>query len=201
MAEFNQNNNMTGSPVPPQGKADIAIPGLKPNLSVPPVNPAVRPLPAASAKEAASRTFFSIGKLKTASPWLRFLAYLIDINIATGIGAGLFFVFFHFFLKTNSSLPVQKIVFFSGTALACIIGNWLYSALFESSFRQATLGMMICSCKVVNEDGSRITFSQASKRFFAKAIVFVSFGILFLPAFFGRSAFQDFFTGMPVVKK
>ena len=76
MAEFNQNNNMAGMPIPPQGKADIAIPGLKPNLSVPPINPAVRQLPAAAAKEAAFRTFVSIGEPKTASPWLRFLAYL-----------------------------------------------------------------------------------------------------------------------------
>jgi len=48
--------------------------------------------------------------------------------------------------------------------------GWLYFALMESSSRQATLGKMVIQARVTDEDGERISFRQATLRYFAKAI-------------------------------
>lgn len=51
-----------------------------------------------------------------------------------------------------------------------LVINWLYFALLESSERQATLGKMVIGAKVVDEKGDRISFINATGRFFAKIL-------------------------------
>jgi uncharacterized RDD family membrane protein YckC len=52
--------------------------------------------------------------------------------------------------------------------LIVIVGAWLYVAFLESGRRQATLGKMALSLQVVDIDGDRINFAQATGRFFGK---------------------------------
>lgn len=52
--------------------------------------------------------------------------------------------------------------------LILIVGYWLYSALLESSSRQATVGKMIIGLVVMRPDGSRLTLWRATARYFAK---------------------------------
>jgi uncharacterized RDD family membrane protein YckC len=54
--------------------------------------------------------------------------------------------------------------------IAAIIIAWLYFAFQESSAAQATLGKKVLGIKVVNLEGQRISFAQASGRHFGKII-------------------------------
>ena len=60
-----------------------------------------------------------------------------------------------------------------------IILGWLYYALMESSPKQATLGKMAFRARVTDEEGNRISFGQATGRYFSKilsaVILFVGF--------------------------
>ena len=51
-----------------------------------------------------------------------------------------------------------------------ILAGWLYSALQESAAAQATLGKRAMGIKVVNMQGERISFLQATGRHFGKMI-------------------------------
>lgn len=72
--------------------------------------------------------------------------------------------------------------------LAILIISWLYFARAESSVRQATRGKIAIGVIVVDEAGRRISFRQATKRFFISALLyFVTFGLEFIPALFSKN--------------
>lgn len=48
--------------------------------------------------------------------------------------------------------------------------NWIYFALMESSHRQATVGKMALGLIVTNETGGRVTFGQATGRYFGRIL-------------------------------
>ena len=62
------------------------------------------------------------------------------------------------------------------------VGGWLYAALSESSRYRATVGKRIMGLQVVNTDGSKLTFGQASARHVMKFLSLFSLGIGFLMA-------------------
>lgn len=51
-----------------------------------------------------------------------------------------------------------------------IITNWLYYALMESGAGQATIGKRVMGIMVVSTNGNRISFLNATGRFFSKFI-------------------------------
>jgi uncharacterized RDD family membrane protein YckC len=55
--------------------------------------------------------------------------------------------------------------------------TWLYYALMESSPRQATLGKMACGFVVTDLQGHRISFGQASGRYFGMIVSGLTLGI------------------------
>lgn len=55
-------------------------------------------------------------------------------------------------------------------SLVGIVISWLYYALQESGASQATLGKRAVGIKVTTVSGERITFGQASGRYFGKII-------------------------------
>jgi len=67
-----------------------------------------------------------------------------------------------------------------GDYTASIITGWLYYALLESGSWQATVGKRSLRIKVVDMDGQRISFGQATGRHFGK---FISAIILFIGYF------------------
>jgi uncharacterized RDD family membrane protein YckC len=131
--------------------------------------------------------------------WLRVVANLLDgfilgvpvgiaiiiIILSSGVGT-----FFHNF--PNPPDPGEAAGEAFGVALAigigifivlAIIGNWLYSACFESSAWQATPGKKVLNIAVTDLTGTRITFARASGRFFAKFITrLIPLGIGFILA-------------------
>jgi uncharacterized RDD family membrane protein YckC len=62
-------------------------------------------------------------------------------------------------------------------SLVGILVNWLYSAILESGENQATIGKRALGLKVTDMNGHRISFANASGRFFGK---YISAIILFI---------------------
>jgi uncharacterized RDD family membrane protein YckC len=62
------------------------------------------------------------------------------------------------------------------------VGGWLYAALSESSRYRATIGKRIMRLQVVNADGGKLTFGQASARHVMKFLSLFTLGLGFLMA-------------------
>ncbi|TXI32732.1 MAG: RDD family protein [Niabella sp.] len=58
----------------------------------------------------------------------------------------------------------------SATGITSLIINWLYYALMESGPWQATLGKRALGLKVTSSTGNRISFLNATGRYFAKIL-------------------------------
>lgn len=105
--------------------------------------------------------------------WLRFIAAIVDgilvqiMSFVVGV------------LATGALVSTGPQAAGSAGSIRGLLGictAWLYFALFESSSRQATLGKSMLSIKVTDTDGNRISFGQATGRYFAKIIS----GLIFL---------------------
>ena len=114
--------------------------------------------------------------------WLRFVAYFIDailysivfyaiLNpILNMLGMGIPLMMDPSEVPTD---PDELMAWYSGMIPGygfMMIISWLYYALFESSAKQATPGKMALGLKVVDYNGSRISFMQATGRFFGKIL-------------------------------
>src|SRR5262249_48371563 len=75
--------------------------------------------------------------------------------------------------------------------------SWLYEALLESSEWQATVGKMIFGMKVTDLAGNRISFGQATARYFAKWLSAASLCIGFLMVAFSarKQGLHDILAG------
>lgn len=116
--------------------------------------------------------------------WLRFVAFLIDtliLGFATiALCIPLFFILGgDAILETlirrgGGRLEPAEVAAFLGPllVLACIaiVVKWLYFAYLESGERQATWGKQALGIYVTDLTGNRISFGQASGRYFAKII-------------------------------
>ena len=125
--------------------------------------------------------------------WRRVGGYLVDYIVLTVM---LFVILFLAALVGRSRLQTGAIYL-----LLALVGPWLYSALFESSAWQATLGKRAVGIKVTDLMGQRISFGRASGRYFAEWISGLTFGIGFLMAAFTerRQALHDMIAGTLVV--
>ena len=106
--------------------------------------------------------------------WIRVVAYLIDgfllgiVGVVLGAAFGISMVAGDF----QDYDPTFNLVSFA-------IG-WLYFALLESSERGATVGKMAMGLRVVTGDGQRLTFLNATGRYFAKILSAALFCIGFI---------------------
>lgn len=87
------------------------------------------------------------GELHYAGFWIRFVSLIVD-GLVLAI-----------------PLAITAITF-----IGPILIVWLYVALMMSSSKQGTLGMMAMGLRVTNEQGERITFGQATGRYFASVL-------------------------------
>ena len=96
--------------------------------------------------------------------WLRLVAYIIDailLSIAMGVVGGV--------IGMNFYDPTAVTYSASGNFLYIVVA-WLYFALLESSERGATVGKMALGLRVVTDKGERLSFMNATGRYFAKII-------------------------------
>ena len=110
--------------------------------------------------------------------WVRFWASLID-----GICLVPLVLIFWLLISIQALALIAtpggaEIFLFSGS----IIAGWLYYAILESSSWQGTIGKKILNLRVVNSDGSKISFGQASGRYFSKTFLSYIFFIGFIIA-------------------
>lgn len=135
--------------------------------------------------------------------WLRAVAYLVDgilLNIAFGVLT----------IVTGISLvPTSFSEMDSADALASmgtlqlvsLVGTWLYFALMESSARGATVGKMVVGLRVVTDQGNRLSFLNATGRFFAKFIstIFLCIGFIMVAFTDRKRGLHDMIAGTLVV--
>jgi uncharacterized RDD family membrane protein YckC len=127
--------------------------------------------------------------------WLRFVAHMIDslllglvalavllpLFILGGLGGALRGM-------DRSNPPDPAVVAAFLTSIGLMIGGslllgWLYSAYFESSDWQGTVGKKVMNLVVTDLQGNRVSFARASGRYFAKLISgLIPFGIGYILA-------------------
>lgn len=149
--------------------------------------------------------------------WIRFVAYVIDaiiLSIAASIiilpvlgalGFGAYGT-----MSGGGEMSEDQVGALIGMItgaglfmqLAYIVIYWLYFALMESSAKQATIGKMALGLKVINKDGSRMNFGQATLRYFGKLVSTAILLIGYIIAGFTekKQALHDMIAGTYVVK-
>ncbi len=111
---------------------------------------------------------------KYAGFWLRVLAYIIDsilgvllmLTVGFLVGAMIGFIIA---VVGGSEEDIKAIAGFAGNVISLVI-SWLWYTLTESSTWQATPGKKILGLKVTDEQGNRISFGLANKRYWSKIL-------------------------------
>jgi len=135
--------------------------------------------------------------------WKRLIASIID-TIVLIIPGNLLRDMIGSFLSYDPLDPESNIysyVFLSQLVGICLI--WLYDSILESSKWQATLGKIALGIVVTDENGSRITWSRATGRYFCKILSAIPIGLGFLIAGFTKrkQAFHDIVARTYVINK
>ena len=107
--------------------------------------------------------------------WIRVVAYIIDailISLVFGVVTSIFGIRY---INMDDLSQIDPT-----TNLLSLVIAWLYFALLESSERGATVGKMAMGLRVVSNDGKRISFMNATGRYFAKILSAMIFCIGFI---------------------
>jgi uncharacterized RDD family membrane protein YckC len=80
--------------------------------------------------------------------------------------------------------------------------SWIYYACMESSYHKATLGKLVLKLRVVNQDLQRVSFKQASCRYFMKFLSFGAFclGYVYIVMNPRKQALHDLLTKCNVIQ-
>jgi len=140
--------------------------------------------------------------------WRRFVALVLDGLILTFVTAPLqWFMRAPVFGWMNSdSMRFEDLMSLlwasAATIFLCLLCNWLYFALLESSKLQGTLGKAALNIRVTDLEGRRISFGRATGRFFGKWIsqALLLIGYLIQPFTRRRQALHDLLAGTLVVR-
>jgi uncharacterized RDD family membrane protein YckC len=157
--------------------------------SVPNSGPAAPPPPAWDASSTAQPVAYG-------GFWIRLVAYIIDaivLSIVVSVLATIFGV----------PLVPEDMEHYDPTLnlLSFIIG-WLYFALLESSARGATLGKMALGLRVVTSNGQRLSFLNATGRYFAKILsaIILMIGFIMIGFTDKKRGLHDMIAGTLVIK-
>ncbi|MDP1961674.1 MAG: RDD family protein [Reyranella sp.] len=159
-------------------------------MSVPNSGPAAPPPPVWDARPAGS------AQVGYGGFWIRLVAYIIDailISLAMGVvGTVAGIDFFSPDIETYD--PTANFI-------SLLIG-WLYFALLESSERGATVGKMAMGLRVVTDQGQRLSFLNATGRYFAKIIsaIILCIGFIMIAFTDRKRGLHDMMAGTLVVK-
>ena len=114
-----------------------------------------------------------VGQVAYGGFWIRFVAYIIDAIVLTIVGSVLASIF-------GVSWETDWEHYDPTFNLVSLVIGWLYFALLESSERGATLGKMALGLRVVTGNGQRLSFMNATGRYFAKILSAIIFCIGFI---------------------
>ena len=98
---------------------------------------------------------------------------------------------------------IDSLVIFIPSAIIPLIPSWLYWALQQSGDSQATVGQKALKIKVVDVNGNKISFGQASGRFFGNILNFLTLFIGYFMFFFNdkQQCLHDYVSSCMVVKE
>lgn len=140
--------------------------------------------------------------------WERFAAALIDGIILWIVGLVLNMIFgtqvSFSGVSEGNALYSQYLSYYTSSNSFINLGvGWLYSALMESSAKQATIGKMAMNLKVTNLSGGRISFLQATGRHFGKILstLILFIGYLMMIWDSKKQTLHDKLAGTLVIKK
>jgi serine/threonine protein kinase len=111
------------------------------------------------------------GNLNPAPIPLRCAAFFIDVLVQMVAAFILLFAAVAFFTSHEISQNQLGTAIEDALKLILIVVFWLYYALMESSEKRGTLGHLACGLAVTNLEGERITFGQATLRYFIDTIL------------------------------
>jgi len=133
--------------------------------------------------------------------WKRFAAFLFDISVLNIVS---------FIVKLSIGIPFDVITgktklygYYTFSFILNVLLAWIYSAVMESSVKQATLGKIALGIIVTDLSGKRISFGKATRRYFSKIISGIILGIgFFMIAFTKRKqGLHDIIAGCLVLNK
>ena len=127
--------------------------------------------------------------------WNRFVAFFIDGIIISMAADNLGVVLEGFYRAAGGTSEGAGVL---GFCLGLILG-WLYSAIMESSAKQATLGKIAMGLVVTDERGNRLTFGRATARSFAKWLF--GFGCIIAAFTEKKEALHDMIAGTIVYQR
>ena len=144
------------------------------------------PSSALADKSHSNRVPDTADKIEYAGFWLRFLAGAVDL-VLEALGALLVTVVLDFVLQRFGrifGIDRWDAKVFAGFAYISIlaVGSWLYCAFMESSSWRATVGKRLLGLQVMDLEGKRISFGQATVRHFMKFLSLFCLMIGFLMA-------------------
>ncbi|QJB46864.1 RDD family protein [Dolichospermum flos-aquae] len=148
---------------------------------------------------------------KYASPWIRFLAYFIDLIICC-IFMPLSIAFLGSIIiivmipdRNCGTNGICSDLWYSISLVLSVIFTWLHFALAESSVKQSTYGQGICKIVVTDMNGKRISLWRATWRFIVKILLtFLTFGlvdIIYILFDEKNRSLHDILAGTLVIKK
>ena len=153
-----------------------------------------------------SRVPDTADNIEYAGFWLRFLAGSVDVALEA-VGALLITLVIDFALgRFGRSFGIDRwsAKVFAGFAYIPIlaVGSWLYCAFMESSAWRATVGKRLLGLQVMDTQGRRISFGQATVRHFMKFLSLFCLMIGFLMAGWTkrRQALHDIPTDCLVIR-
>lgn len=123
-----------------------------------------------------------------ASLWRRALAAIVDLGILGLLAAILLQPFIDFLgfreVAQSGQHPFGVVILraYGLWFITMMVIAWLYFSIQESSRAQATFGKRLFGIRVFTNDESRVSFLQASERFWAKLLSAVILGAGFLMA-------------------
>ena len=157
--------------------------------SVPDSGPAAPPPPPVWNAQPAGQ-----GQVAYGGFWIRLVAYIIVLSVVVGVLASIMGLNI-FDLESEASYdPTLNLI-------SAVI-SWLYFALMESSERGATLGKMALGLRVVSNDGQRLSFLNATGRYFAKILsaMILCIGFLMIAFTDRKRGLHDMIASTLVVK-
>lgn len=127
----------------------------------------------------------------------RLFAFLADLTICMFMSIGSAVIMLFFFGKMFGSMKLMAVF----TALVTMFVTWLYCAIGDSGESMGTLGKTILGiCVADRRTGRRISFAQASKRYFAKILSTLILFLGYLPIYGKNQTLHDKIAGTAVIK-
>ncbi len=151
--------------------------------------------------------YFDLG---FSSLMLRFFALLIDLSLLSVPTYGIYLLLQPLFGKVDFlTFHLQSLLPFSASfstihfSLVGALLGWLYYGKMESSSHQATIGKIALGIMVTDIDRFRLTFSQASFRYWLKLISAIPcfLGFLFVCTNKKKQALHDLLSASLVIKR